>query len=95
MVTTTELALLVLLLALVLGAYRVVRLVRPFIVNAVVGLVVLLAASSLGLGLEITPMAVLVCALGGLPGALLVGLLAYLDVAFVGAVAPLGALPLA
>ena len=95
MVTTTELVLLVLVLALLLGAYRIIKVVKPFIVNAVVGLLVLLGATHFGLGVAITPMAVLVCALGGVPGAILVVILAYLDIAFVASVAPLAALAVA
>ena len=90
MVTTLEVALLLLVLAVLFGAYRVIRVVRPFIVNAVVGLLVLLLANWLGLGVQITAMAVLICALGGVPGALLVIILAYLDIAFAGMVAPIG-----
>jgi hypothetical protein len=92
MVSTAAPALLVLLLALLLGAYVVVRVAKPFVVNAVVGLAVLLGASFLGLGLEITPMAVVLCVLGGVPGAILVGIMAYLDLAFAGTVTPLGPL---
>ena len=95
MVTTTELALLVLVLALLLGAYRIISVVKPFIVNAVVGLLVLLGATYVGVGVAITPMAVLVCALGGIPGAALVVILAYVDVAFAASVAPLAALAVA
>jgi len=95
MVTTTELVLLVLVLALLLGAYRIIRTIKPFIVNAVVGLVVLLIASFFGLGVEMTPLAVVICAVGGVPGALLVVVLAYLDIAFAGAVAPAAALAFA
>ena len=94
MVTTTELVLLVLLLAVLLLAVRVLRLVKPFVVNAVVGLLVLLFASYAGLGLEISAMVVLICAVGGVPGALVVVALAYLDVAFVASVAPQVALAL-
>jgi hypothetical protein len=94
MVTTTEIALLVVVLALLFGAYRVIKAVKPFVVNAVVGVVILLGASFLGLGVEITPVAVLVCAVGGVPGAVLVVILAYVDVAFAGMVGvPLGLLP--
>lgn len=95
MVTTTELALLVLVLALLLGAYRIISVVKPFIVNAVVGLLVLLGATYVGLGVAITPMAVLVCAVGGIPGAVLVVVLGYVDVAFAASVAPLAALAVA
>jgi hypothetical protein len=54
----------------------------------------LVVASFLGIGVEITPIAVLICAVGGIPGALLVILLAYLGVAFAGMAAPVGVLAL-
>ena len=95
MVTTTELVLLVLLLVLLLLAVRILKVLKPFVVNAVVGLVVLLIASYVGLGLEISMVTVLVCAVGGVPGALLVVALAYFDVAFVASVAPMAALAVA
>ncbi|CCQ35665.1 BofA domain protein [Natronomonas moolapensis 8.8.11] len=94
MVTTLEIGLLVGVLALLFGAYAVIKTVKPFVVNAVVGVIVLAVASFLGIGVEITPVAVLVCAIGGIPGALLVILLAYLGVAFAGMAAPMGALAL-
>ncbi len=89
MVTTTEIGLLILALALLFGAYRIISAVKPLVVNAVVGVIVLVVANAAGLGVEISAVAVLVCAVGGLPGAVLVVLLATFDVAFVGAVAPL------
>lgn len=92
MVTTLEIGLLVGVLALLFGAYAVIKTVKPFIVNAVVGVIVLVIASFLGIGVEITPVAILVCAIGGIPGALLVILLAYLGIAFAGMAAPVGVL---
>ncbi len=89
MVTTVEIALLVLVLALLFGAFRIIKAVKPFVVNAIVGVIVLLLANVLGLGVEITAIAVLVVAIAGIPGAILVILLAYLDIAFAGTVAPL------
>lgn len=94
MVTTLEVGLLLGVLALLFGAYTVIKTVTPFIVNAVVGVIVLVVASFLGIGVEITPITVLVCAIGGIPGALLVILLAYLGVAFAGMAAPVGVLAL-
>jgi len=94
MVTTLEIGLLVGVLALLFGAYAVIKAVKPFVVNAVVGVIVLVIASHLGIGVEITPIAVVVCAVGGVPGALLVILLAYLGVAFAGMAAPVGVLAL-
>ena len=89
MVTPTEIGLLILALALLFGAYRIVNTIKPLIVNAVVGVIVLIVANVAGLGVTISAVAVLVCAVGGLPGAVLVILLSTFDVAFVGAVAPL------
>ncbi|WP_122088988.1 pro-sigmaK processing inhibitor BofA family protein [Halalkalicoccus subterraneus] len=82
MVTGLEIAVLVAVLVLLLGSYRVIHTVRPFIVNAVVGLVVLLLASTFGFGVEITPIVLVIVAIGGVPGALLVVLLAYVGLAF-------------
>ena len=89
MVTPTEVGLLVLALALLFGAYRIINTIKPLIINAIVGVIVLIVANVGGLGVSITPIAVLVCAVGGLPGAVLVVLLSTLDVAFAGTVAPL------
>ena len=94
MVTTLEIGLLVGVLALLFGAYTIIKTVKPFVVNAIVGVIVLVVASFLGIGVEITPIAVIVCAVGGIPGALLVILLAYLGVAFAGMAAPIGVLAL-
>lgn len=88
MVTTIEIALLILVLALLFGAYRIIKVIKPFIINAIVGVVVLLLASFFGLGVEITPLAILICAIGGLPGAILVIILAYLEIAFFATIAP-------
>lgn len=88
MVTTIEIALLILVLALLFGAYRIIKVIKPFIINAIVGVVVLFLASYFGLGVQITPLAVIICAIGGVPGAILVIILAYLDIAFYATIAP-------
>ena len=87
MVTTLELAALGAVLVFLLGGYRVIHTIKPFIVNAVVGLIALLIAGALGFGVEITPFVLLVVAIGGVPGAILVVLLAYLGLAFLPAAA--------
>ena len=89
MVTATEIGLLILALALLFGAYRIVNTIKPLIINAIVGVIVLIVANVAGLGVAISAVAVLICAVGGLPGAVLVILLSILDVAFVGTIAPL------
>lgn len=86
MVTFIEVAILLLALGVLFGAFRVVRAIKPFVWNAVVGLVVLLVANHFGVGVAITPLSLLVCAIAGLPGALLVILLAVTGLAFTPAV---------
>jgi hypothetical protein len=91
MVTPVEIGLFVLVLALLFGAYRIIKAVKPLVVNAIVGVIILFIANYLGLagGIDISAIAILVCAVGGIPGAILVIILAYLDIAFVGMMAPL------
>ncbi|AFZ72937.1 pro-sigmaK processing inhibitor BofA family protein [Natronobacterium gregoryi] len=84
MVTGLEILLLVLVLVAVLGASTIVETVRPFIANAVVGLLALfLAQAVFGLPVTITPIVLAIVALGGFPGAVLVALLSLFGVAFV------------
>ena len=83
MVTLLEVGLVLLVLAALFGAFTVIRAVRPFIVNAVVGLLAIFLAQWLGAQVAVTPLVLLVVALGGLPGAILVILLAYAGIAFV------------
>ncbi|WP_251330666.1 pro-sigmaK processing inhibitor BofA family protein [Haloplanus pelagicus] len=61
---------------------------RALAVNAVVGLVILFIANVAGLEVQISLLTLLVCAIFGIPGAILVLLLALFDVAFVAAVVP-------
>ena len=82
MVTPIEIGLLALVVLLVFGTYRVIKAVKPLIVNAVVGLIVLFAASFVGLGVSITPVVVLLVAFGGVPAAVLVILLAQVGLVF-------------
>lgn len=81
-ITGLELLVLLVVLAFFFGAYRIIRTVRPFIVNAVVGLLALVLLGWFGFGVEITSIVLVIVALGGVPGALLVVLLAYLGIVF-------------
>lgn len=58
------------------------------LINTIVGLVVLILANIVGLGVEISIATLLICTIFGVPGALVVILLAFLDVAFVAAALP-------
>lgn len=62
--------------------------VRALLVNAIVGLVILVVANVVGLGVQISLLTLLVCAIFGVPGAILVVLLALFDVAFAATLAP-------
>ncbi len=74
-------------LALV-AVYVTMKVVKPLIINAIVGLLVIFAVDFLGfVEVELGLLAVAIVALGGVPGAVLVLLLAYLGLAFAPAVA--------
>ncbi|WP_336134304.1 pro-sigmaK processing inhibitor BofA family protein [Natronomonas amylolytica] len=62
---------------------------RALLVNAIVGLIILVVANAIGLGVEISLITLLICAILGVPGAILVILLALLDIAFAASIAPL------
>jgi hypothetical protein len=62
---------------------------RALAVNAVIGLLILLLANVVGLGVQISILTLLICAVFGVPGAILVILLAVLDVAFAASMVPL------
>jgi len=61
---------------------------RALAVNTVVGLIVLFIVNVVGLGVQISLVTLLVCAVFGIPGAVLVILLAVFDIAFAATVAP-------
>ncbi|PSQ10238.1 transcriptional regulator [Halobacteriales archaeon QS_5_70_15] len=61
---------------------------QALVINAIVGLVILFIANVVGLGVQISLVTLLVCAVFGIPGAILVILLALLDIAFAAALAP-------
>ena len=57
------------------------------LLNAIVGLVLLFLANAVGLGVQISVLTVLICAVLGVPGAILVILLAMFEIAFVATLA--------
>ncbi|QLK24740.1 pro-sigmaK processing inhibitor BofA family protein [Natrinema zhouii] len=82
--TGLEILLLIVILVLALVGAQLIEVARPFIVNAVGGLVVLyLAQVVFGLGVAVTPLTVAIVAIGGVPGSLLVLVLSLFGVAFV------------
>lgn len=92
MVTPIEIALVVAAIVALVVAYRMLKMAKALAVNAIVGVVILLVANFLDVGVELSIWAILICAIAGIPGAILVALLAYLDVAFTAAVIGIGLL---
>ncbi len=78
-----ELIILFLAVLAVIAVYYVLKTAKHLIVNTILGLI-LLAASNVvfRMGIDYSATALLVCALGGIPGAVLVILLHVLKIAF-------------
>ena len=84
--TPIEIGILVLALVALVVTIRLLTASKALAINVIIGVVILAVANVLGAGVNITFWAILVCALAGLPGAILVILLALLDIAFVAAI---------
>jgi hypothetical protein len=68
-----ELGLIVLIIAIIFGAILILRSLKNFVVNAVVGLVILFLVNTFaGLGIGYSWLVILICGIGGTLGALLV-----------------------
>ena len=81
---TTEILLLILAIIAAFVLYKIFKKTTSLAINAVLGVAVLIAAKYLiGLKIAITWVAILICAIGGLFGVLLVIALNYLKIAFV------------
>jgi hypothetical protein len=78
-----EVGLVVLVLVIVFGAFLILRSIKNFIINAVMGLVILFLANSVA-GLEIgySWLVILICGIGGILGAFLVIVLHFLGLGF-------------
>lgn len=78
-----ELIILVLAVLAVIAVYYVLKSAKHLIVNTILGLIILAAGNVVfNLNIPYTPIPILVCALGGIPGAVLVILLHVLGIAF-------------
>jgi hypothetical protein len=68
-----ELGLIVLIIAIIFGAILILRSLKNFVVNAVMGLVILFLVNTFaGLGIGYSWIVILICGIGGILGALLV-----------------------
>jgi hypothetical protein len=71
-----ELGLVILIIAIAFGAFLILKSLKDFFINAIVGLIILFLANALlGLGIGYSWLVVLICGIGGVLGALLVILL--------------------
>ncbi|MHC1755756.1 MAG: pro-sigmaK processing inhibitor BofA family protein [Methanosarcina sp.] len=83
-VGVTEISVLILAAIVAFVLYKVLKTATSLAINAVLGILTLLVAKFLlGLEIAITWVAVLVCAIGGIFGALVIIILNYLKLAFV------------
>lgn len=80
---TGEITVLFLTIIAVIIAYYFLRTISHLIVNTIIGLIILILANTIfKLGIIYSIPTILVCAFGGIPGAILVILLHMLHVAF-------------
>jgi len=78
-----EISVLILAIIVAVVLYKILKTTTSLAINAVLGVLVLIVAKFiLGLEIAITWITVLVCAIGGIFGALIIILLNYLKIAF-------------
>ena len=81
MIETGILGLIVLALAIVFGAFIILKSIKNFLVNAAVGLVILFLANAIaGLGIGYSLVVILICAIGGALGAILIIVLHFMGI---------------
>ena len=75
--------LILLFIVIVFGAFLIMRSIKNFVINAIMGLVILILANVVaGLGIGYSWLVVLICGIGGVLGAFLVILLHFLGFGF-------------
>ncbi|MGA9098335.1 MAG: pro-sigmaK processing inhibitor BofA family protein [Methanotrichaceae archaeon] len=68
-----DLGLVILIIAIIFGLFIILKSFTHFIVNAIIGLVILFLANTfLGLGIGYSWLVIIICAIGGVLGAVLV-----------------------
>jgi hypothetical protein len=71
--------LILLFVVIVFGAFLILRSIKNFVLNAIMGLVILILANAVaGLGIGYSWLVILICGIGGVLGAFLVILLHFL-----------------
>lgn len=75
----SDAGLILLFIVIVFGAFLIMRSLKNFVVNAIMGLLILIVANAVaGLGIGYSWLVVLICGIGGVFGAFLVILLHFL-----------------
>jgi len=83
MIIMIEIGLIVLGLVIIIGAFIILRSITHFVINAVVGLLILFIANSVaGIGIGYSWLVILICGIGGILGAILVLVLHFMGIAF-------------
>jgi SigmaK-factor processing regulatory protein BofA len=79
----TEIIVLVLAIIVAVVLYKILKTATSLAINAILGVLVLIAAKFfLGIQIAVTWLAIVICAIGGIFGALLIILLNYLKLGF-------------
>ncbi len=77
----SDVGLILLFVAIVFGAFLILRSLKNFVINAIMGLVILYIADAIaGMGIGHSWLVILICGIGGVLGAFLVILLHFLGV---------------
>jgi len=75
----SDVGLILLFIAIVFGAFLILRSLKNFVVNAIIGLLILILANVIaGLGIGYNWLVILICGIGGVLGAFLVIMLHFL-----------------
>ncbi|MEA1985508.1 MAG: pro-sigmaK processing inhibitor BofA family protein [Euryarchaeota archaeon] len=83
MIAGPEIGVVIIAIIAALLLYKILKTIKKMVVNTIVGFVILVAANLVfGLGIAYSWIVLLVCALAGPIGALLIILLNYLNIAF-------------
>lgn len=78
-----EIGLLLLILAIVVGIIVLLKSIKQFVLNALIGLAVLFIVNTVaGLGIAYSWVVILICTLGGFLGAIIIIILRLLGIAF-------------
>lgn len=86
MITPSGLAILIVAIAAFIAVFYFLKVVKYLIVNSVIGLILLfvskfvIGALDLGFNIDINLVSILICAIGGVPGVLIVVLLGFLGI---------------